>query len=325
MANAYSASDSRLKAIGFLGLLVVLAAGCQGRPIPMAAARGTTALIPIGGGGNATGEGQWMGYGTANVEDRQRGRLRIFLDSDPDVELTVRGVARVSADRASPAGLSVGADYGLGDQVVAMVDIPTNAPLGDFYLYALRYTYQWNGSAWVEQELVGQGPDYQGSLEILPEVRSPTPLEAHLLGTWHDITASIPDFVPHPKLRFVVQSGPTLLGATQFTVTYPSSRVLIHGVVAEPIAQDDVDWGKSALISYTQPSADVIDVQAVAPTGAARPAFAIIFTLIRPNDPPASGGGPVTVSDFTFSDVQAWDVSGVAVTPTVPAASKKIF
>lgn len=309
----------------FIGLLAVLMLACQGYPIPLAAARGTTVLIPIGGGGFNSGEGALMGYGSPTLEDRQRGRLRLWLDSNPDVELLVRGVSRVRADRASPAGLSQGADFGLGDQVVVLVDVPTDAPLGDWPVDARRYTFQWNGSAWQEQELVGEGPAYQGSLEVLPEVRSQTPLSAFLFGAWHDVNATIPEFVPRPKFRFAVQAGASVLGATSFTVTYPSSRIAIHGIVAEPIDVDSVDWGPSALISYSEPTPGTLDVDCVIPTGAARPAFGIVFELTHPNDPPASGGGPVTTSDFIFSNVQAWGLAGAVLTPTVPAGQKKIF
>jgi hypothetical protein len=306
--------------------LALLTIACQGRPIPTAAARGTTVLIPIGGGGFATGEGPLMGYGTATVEDRQRGRLRLWLDSNPDVELPVRGVSRVRADRASLAGLSQGVDTGLGDQVVAMVDVPTDAPLGNWLVYARRYAFHWNGSAWVEQELLlTEAPNYHGELEVLPEIRSATALEGFFTNVWQDVTANVPQFVPHPKFRFIVQATSTPLGSARFTVTYPQSRVVIHGIVAEPVDNDSVDWGPSALLSYSEPIPGVLDVQAVIPTGVARPAFGIVFQLTHPNDPPASGGGPVTTADFVFSNVKAWDVSGAVLTPAVPAGQKKIF
>lgn len=318
--------DSRIVLIAATALLAVAQAACHGRPIPLAAARGTTVLIPIGGGGNNTGEGVLMGYGSPTLDDWQRGRLRLWLDSDPDVELPVRGVARVRADRASPAGLSQGPDLGLGDQVVAMVDVPSDAPTGEYFVLARRYTFQWNGSAWVEQELPPeQAPSYQGTLEVLPEVRSQTPLEAYLLGQWNQIAGNVPEFVPHPKFRFVVQATATPIGSTSFTVTYPSSRIAIHGIVAEPIDVDSTDWGPSALISFSEPTPGTLDVRCVAPTGVARPAFGIVFALTHPSDPPASGGGPVSTADFGISNVQAWDVSGAVLSPTVPALQKKIF
>jgi hypothetical protein len=239
----FSTFDGR--ATGAVLLLALLAVACQGQPIPLAAAQGSSVLIPIGGGGLALGEGPLMGYGSPTHDDWQRGRLRLWLDADPDgvdddVELPVRGVARVSADRASPAGLSQSANsWELGDQVVVVVDVPIDAPLGPWPVYARRYMQQWNGASWQEQELdVAQAPSYHGALEVLPEVSSPTPLEAFLFGYWQPVTANVADLVPHPKLRFVVQASPgpsTPLGAARFTVTYPASRLAVHGVVAEPI------------------------------------------------------------------------------------------
>ena len=328
MEGAHATSELRIGAFTWIALLALLTVACQGRPMPLAAARGTSVLIPIGGGGAATGEGLLMGYGSPTLEDRQRGRLRLWLDSNPDVELPVRGVARVRADRASPAGLSQGADWGLGDQVVAVVDVPDDAPLGNFGVYARRYTFQWNGSAWQEQELpLAEAPNYHGELEVLPEVRSPTSLEAYLFGDWQPVAANIPQFVPRPKFRFVVQVGATPIGSARFTVTYPEDRVAIHGIVAEPIDVDSVDWGPSALISFSEPTPGVLDVYSVAPTGVAKPAFGIIFELTNPGDPPppVGGGGPVSMADFVISNVQAWDLSGAVLSPTVPAIQKKIF
>lgn len=315
--------------IALLALLAFGTLACQGQPVPIAAARGTSVLIPIGGGGIATGEGPLMGYGSPTLEDRQRGRLRLWLASDPDVELPVRGVSRVRADRASPAGLSQGENWELGDQVVAIVDVPTAAPLGNFPIYARRYTFQWNGSAWVEQGLApAEAPNYHGFLEVLPEVRSPTPLEAFLFNAWNDVT-TLPAVVPNPTLRFVVQAGGgpgnAVIGSARFTITYPQSRVAIQGIVAEPIDTDTVDWGPSALISFSEPTPGTLTVHCVAPAGVVKPAFGIVFTLTHPNDPPASGGGPVSITDFVISNVQAWNVSGAALSPTVPAAQRVIF
>jgi hypothetical protein len=330
VAGIHATSDPRLGVITLIALLAIVTVACQGRPIPLAAARGTSVLIPIGGGGVVTNEGVLMGYGSPTLEDRQRGRLRLWLDSNPDVELPVRGVARVRADRASPAGLSQGSNYVLGDQVVAVVDVPATAPLGDWGVYARRYTFQWNGATWQEQELpLGEAPSYQGSLEVLPEVRSQTPLEAFLFGAWQDVDAFIPELVPHPKFRFVIQAGGgpgnAVIGSARFTVAYPQDRLAIHGIVAEPVGADSIDWGPSALISFSEPTAGVLDVYSIAPAGVVKPAFGIVFELTHPSDPPASGGGPVSTADFVISNVQAWDVSGAVLSPTVPAVQKKIF
>jgi hypothetical protein len=204
-----------------------------------------------------------------------------------------------------------------------VVDVPTDAPLGTWDVFAERHRLQWSGSAW-QEVLVPSSPTYGGYLQVVDGIGEQTPLEAYLFGGWHDVNANIPGFVPYPKFRFVIQSG-TPIGSARFTVTYPFSRLLIHGIVAEPIADDSVDWGPSALISYAEPYPGVLDVSCVAPEGVVAPAFAIVFELTHPSDPPASGGGRVTTADFVVSDVQAWDVSGAALTTTVPGLEKQIF
>jgi hypothetical protein len=302
----------------------------------MTAVRGSTVLIPVGGGG--TIEGRTMGYGTSPLPDGtperrdwQRGRLRIWLDSDPwdavppEGELLVRAITRVRPDRASPAGLSEGQDYWLGDQVALVVDIPSTAPLGWFYLIVERVVPQWDGTDWDQEVTAPSSPYYRGTIEIVDGSGIPTPFDAWADAWTGNASGAIPGFVPYPKFRFVVQASTTPIGSMRFTVNYPASRILVHGIVAEPIDLDSVDWGPGALISYTEPTPGVLEVNCVAPEGVVQPAFSIVFELTHPGDPPASGGGPAVNADFTFSGVQAWDVSGAALVPTVPNGQKRIF
>jgi hypothetical protein len=312
-------------AIGIVAL-AILALACQGQPVPLAAARGTTALIPIGGGGHNLGDGVLMGYGTTGDLDYQRGRLRLWLDVEPgpDVELTVRGIARVSPDAASRTGLNLdqGDGYQHSGQVVMAVDIPTTAPLGNWYLLTKRFVYQWNSgtSTWDEVETT-QAPVYQYQLEILPEVRSPTPFEGFAVSNTFDVSQEVLDFKPLPKLRFNFNS--VTVGATSFTVTYPASRATIRGVLAEPLSDTDA-WAATALISYAEPTPGTLEVDCVIPAGVTQPAFAIVFELTNPTAPPPVGG-PLAPSDFLISGIQAWNVSGAPVSASVPAAQKKIF
>jgi hypothetical protein len=310
-----------------IALLAIMTMACQGKPIPMTAVRGTSVLIPVGAGTTFNNEGLQMGFGTPTLLDWQRGRLHITLDSESGFPLPVRGVSRVRADRASPAGLSEANPlvnpFWLGDQVVALVDVPGNAPLGLHDVYVTRYIRHWDGTDWDQEIAAAPAPSYNGTLEIVAGAGSPTPFEAFIFD-WTDVSGAIPGFVPYPKFRFVVQSGSTPIGSAHFTVTYPASRISIRGVVAEPIDTDSIDWGPSAFISYSD-TPGVLQVSCVAPEGVIQPAFAIVFDLIHPSAPPASGGGPAVNADFVFSNVQAWDVSGAALTPTVPNGQKKIF
>jgi len=308
-------------------VLVLALAACQGQPVPLAAARGTTVLIAIGGGGSSLGDGVRMGYGTAGDPDYQRGRLRLWLDVNPgaDVELTVRGIARVAADPASPAGLNGGIqEKELSGQVVLLVDIPDTTPVGTWPLYAQRHVPQWNsGSSTWEEVSTTPAPEYQYDLEVLPEVRSPTPFTGYtdFTGEIPDISEEVLDFKPLPKFRFTFSNQ--TVGALRFTITYPPNRAAVRAVLTEPLG-DTTAWGQNALISYTEATQGTLVVSCVAPTGVFAAAFAVVFELTNPTAAPPVGG-PLTTSDFVISGIQAWDVSGAAATVSVPAASKKIF
>jgi hypothetical protein len=315
------------RAAGALALIGLLTLACQGQPVPLAAAQGTTVTIPIGGGGFNLGDGVRMGYGSDGDLDYQRGRLRFWLDVEPgpDVELTVRGIARVSPDPSSRAGLNLGADYEHSGQVVVMVDIPTTAPIGTWYVYARRFTYQWNSgtSTWDEQEDTVNVPSYQYQLEILPELGSPTPFEGYAINNFFDVSEEVLDFKPLPKFRFMLAGTAGVLGAAQFTITYPSARAAVRAVLAEPLSDTDT-WAAQALISYTEPTPGTLDVSCVAPAGVTGPAFAIVFELTNPTAPPPVGGA-LSTADFVISGVQAWNLSGTPVSPSVPSGQKAIY
>lgn len=282
-------------------------------------------MIPLGSGGFNFGEGVLMGYGTEGDLDYQRGRLRLWLDVEPgsDVELTVRGIARVSPDAASRAGLSLGADWEHPGQVVVLADLPSTAPVGVWPVYAERHLYQWNSgtSTWDEQAASVNAPLYQYALEVLSEVRSPTPFEGFALSNPHDVSDEVLDFKPLPKLRFNFNN--VTVGAVNFTVTYPSGRAAIRAVLAEPVSDTD-PWARRALISYSETSPGTLLVSCVAPNGVFAPAFGIVFELTHPTDPPPTGG-PLSTSDFVISGIQAWNLSGASMSANVLAASKQIF
>ncbi len=324
MERLHSAFEKR--ALAAVALLALATIACQGQPVPLAAARGTTVMIPVGSGGYNFGEGSLMAYGTEGDLDYQRGRLRLWLRIPPadDRELEVRGIARVSPDSASRAGLSLGADWELPGQVVVLADIPVDAPVGVWPVDVYRHLYQWNSatSTW-DEELAptGAAPAYQFELEVLPEVRSPTPLQGFALGNTHDVSDEVLDFKPLPKLRFSL--NPNSAGAINFTVSYPSNRALIRAVLAEPLADTDA-WASKALISYSEPTPGTLAVSCVVPTGVSTPAFGIVFELTHPTDPPPVGG-PLAPSDFVISGVQAWNVSGASISASVQGASKRIF
>src|SRR5262245_59843903 len=103
--------------------------GCQTRPIPLSAQRGSTVVIPLSWG---TG---LFGYGGTEYTDYQRGQMVFRLDSLTGFELTTRfSTIAVASPRASFGATATSA----GGQVVSLVDIPVGAPLGTHALYVVR-------------------------------------------------------------------------------------------------------------------------------------------------------------------------------------------
>jgi hypothetical protein len=283
-------------------------------------------MIPIGGGGFNLGDGVRMGYGTSGSPDYQRGFLKLWLDAPvPDVEreLIVRGIARVSPDPASAASLDPGGgDFDHSGQVVMLADVPSNAPLGIWNVYAERFQYAWDGAAWAPQQNTTEAPDYQYQLEILEQASSgSTPFEG-LAGPFFidDLSTSVLRFKPLPKLRFQFNNT---FGALRFNVTYPSNRVAIRAVIAEPI-DDSIDWAAQASISNSEFLPGTLAVTCVIPAGITKPTFAIVFDLLDPTAAPPLGG-PVLKSDFVISEAEGWDVSGSPVAAPLTFGSKAIY
>jgi hypothetical protein len=323
-----------------MAMLGLCALACQGKPLPLVAPLGSTVFIPIGSGGaiGTTAEGSRMGYGTESAPDFQRGRLRLWLDVDPqgdagDVELAVRSVGRAAPDPASPSGIGIDALGNVADlagQVVVVADVPDATAFGgvelpaEFGVYARRYVPQWNGMDWSTEAQVSPAPAYEGRLTILDSEGASTPFEARVGTLWWDTTPYLPEFVPLPRLRFEVSASATSLGAVRLLVAYPSSRVAIRAVLADPL-NDAKAWGRGALVSFSEDTPGLLEIRAVVPGGVVRPVFGLVFELTHPEDPPTQGGGPVTLSDFTFSTVEAWDLNGAAVSASVTTSSKKIL
>jgi hypothetical protein len=320
-------TSSRLEAPRLLLAAALAALACEGRPLPLTAAKGSTVVIPIGSGGTAQfGEGDKTGFGAPNASDPQRGRLRLWLDDGSNCsnvptpepssrDLQVRAVTRVVADPATYAALDLGAQAGeQAGQVVVIADVAPSAPVGTFLVCIRRYTKSsWNGTEWVEQ--VAASPSYGAQLTVLSATGASTPFEANV-GAWLPLeTLGVQfDFTPLPRLRFAVSTPPDA-GAVHVALTYPSDRAVVWSVLAEPLGESGT-WSRGALVSFSEPTPGVLDIRALIPEGVNDPVFSIVFELTQPEAAPPIGG-PLQTGNFVFSTVEAWDVSGAPVAASV--------
>lgn len=324
MGNQRAASILRSPTSLLLFALAALA--CEGRPVPLTAVQGSSVLIPISDA-DPQANGPLIGYGTEDLPDWQRGRLKLWLDMTPpfaaDVELTVRSVARAAPDPASLAGLGQGAAPGQTGQVIVLADVPAAAEPGEWPIRVERYVLQYTPSGPVEQS--SQAPTYHGTLKVVAGDEPSTPFEAYLslAGVWAPVPQFVPDVIPLPRLRFIVNTT-GLAGAVRVVISYPSNRVLVRKVLADPIG-NTTPWGYGALVTSSESTPGILDIGCIAPSGVNDPAFAIVFELTHPEDDPASGGGPVAASNFAISSVQAFNLNGAQISASVPASNKKIL
>lgn len=155
-----------------LGAVVPFAAACGGPTVPLSAQAGSSIVIPLTG--DAVSPVGTIGFGSELIEDHQRGRL-VFRLSGPGTELRTRATAAVRAARANASAGNV--------QIVSLVDIPADSPVGTFEIDVARRFRDLSG-------VVQETPiPYQGAIAVLPHeldydcdqivdrVGTPTPLE----------------------------------------------------------------------------------------------------------------------------------------------------
>src|SRR5262245_27152442 len=136
------------QAVATLLLVTAGILGCQTRPIPLSAQRGSTVVLPLSWG---TG---LFGYGGTEYTDYQRGKMVFRLDGAAGFELTTR-FSTIAAP--SPRAI-LGTSGSAGGQVISLVDIPLAAPLGTHSVFVARNQ---GGSDYPFT--------YGGQLKILPE------------------------------------------------------------------------------------------------------------------------------------------------------------
>jgi hypothetical protein len=291
----------------------VVSIGCQGRIAPLAAQQGSTVLIPL----NDEGSAAPVGYGGTLAEDYQRGTLVYRLDGPAGPELVTRATGQALPPPSAPLARQ---SFAPKRQVVSLVDIPANAPLGTHTLHVVRERLE--GGVPVEYP----GPDYEGEITILPETLvvdapggpevvtgAPTPFEkfACLFGNcaWSDATAHVRDAIPLPELRIAVSGD---VAALELEIVYPTAVIAVQDLY-EPPGQR---VSHLARVWYAESPPGVLRVGAVA--GAAPfSTLALAFSLV---DGPAAILDP---ADVTVSVVGAWSESGAPVSASV--VSKQIY
>jgi hypothetical protein len=283
-----------LVALSLLGLAALLGA-CMGQPIGLSAQRGSTIAIPLQGDGTF-GATAPVGYGGSAYTDVQRGELVFQLDGPGGFELTTRLAMETDISRRlfTIHGLTA-------RQILVMVDIPIDAPLGTHSLYLV------NRLDGVDTPVV---PAYEGQIKILPESievalagggtetisGAPTPLEFYNDG-WQPIDPTWP--IPMPsfevKLNKVRGTGGDGRRASSIVaqISFPDPRANVLRVL--PVAPDrDHYWISNAGGTTT--------IQGVGLTAQPLAPFLVVFEN--------TAGEPLLLSEFQLSIVKATDQFG---------------
>jgi hypothetical protein len=296
--------------------LVLIGSACGGAPLPLAGRAGTTVGIAVA---SDVLEGGLLGFGATGfdafgIADRQRGRLVFELDTTAvrgaPLRLAPRVVTRVVPDPAT--GLSLEPDAHLVTlsgvaQVLALVDIPADAPVGTFDLRIRR------------QDADGRplpGPSYLQRFEVLPNPGGGAawnPLRAfHPHGSL-DLVAGgqVAGLYPWPKavLPIVPAAGGAPVHAAHLRVAYPSARVEAVLRVYDDRRSDD-----GAIVQWRDDGAGAVTIDWIAPEPTAFRALAVVF---RPREPFA---GAVAPADFAVLESAFWDAQGRSTPAGVGAA-----
>jgi hypothetical protein len=287
--------------------LVLSGAACSAPPLPLAGRAGTTVGIAVG---SDLLEGPLFGFGASTydafgISDDQRGRLVFELDTravtGAALRLDPRVVTRVVPDPAT--GLALEPDAHLLPlagvaQVLALVDIPADAPVGVFDLRIRRVDRAGGPLA---------GPSYLQRFEVLPNPGGGTAHNPFLVFHPHgslDLLASgqAAGLYPWPKLvlALVPGTGGAPLHAAHLSLAYPADRV--DSILR---VYDDRRSDHGAIVQWR---ADIgsgrVAIDWIAPEPTAFHALAVVF---RPREPFA---GPVAPADFPVLEAAFYDADG---------------
>ena len=208
--------------------VVVSLAACGGPSVPLQAQAGASVVIPLTGERVAMPD--LIGFGSDLVEDPQRGEL-VFRLRGTETELLTRATSAIRLGRSNKEGGHV--------QIVSLVDIPADSPVGTFPLDVVRRFRDATGS------LQESPVPYLGVLSVLPHaldfdcdqtvdsVGTPTPWGV-LLG--EDVSFPIradaqKRLVQHPELLLRLNG---VANAVELELDYPTGLIEIEEVTASP-------------------------------------------------------------------------------------------
>jgi hypothetical protein len=294
---------------------VLATAACTGDPIPLSAQAGSTIVLPFSDADDAVLEPiAQVAYGGTEYADPQRGSLVVQLDQAGGFELTTRLAFLAEAPVESPMG--PGGLYGaldFGRNLLLVVDIPTDAPLGTHSLHVVHR--RTTGGVVVDVPV----DDSPGSLAILPNAvqagaetiyGSPTPTQAWVNGTLYPIDlADLATVIPDPSFGVAVTtpSGTPPEGDSRYVsyaaveVSYPSDVIDIVRVVASEPTESLV-WHRDDL-QGTLRIFSLVRSKKGAPTGLGP--VRVVFALDDPE------GDVLDLADVTALLQEADDQSGI--------------
>lgn len=242
----------RLLAVALVGLLVAVALACTSRPIAMSAARGTTIVFPIGPDAPNTP----VGFATTSLgrADRQFGNTVFVLKkrvgtesptqcSGTQHDLVVRWITRAWPDPASPAGISnsLGGYGGIQGQVLAAIDIPSSALLGE-YCWSIRNEVadpnappETEGDIfrfWSSAPYASMG--YFEIVQGIAEPNIPNPLEGFYgNGVPWALGGGMAELIPYHKIAYELVGSSPRPAAGDIVFTYPEHKIVVKTVYEE--------------------------------------------------------------------------------------------
>lgn len=253
-----------------LPALLWLTTGCQGRPIPLTAVKGSTMVIPLE---NPTGYDRSVapiGYGGTQLpEDYQRGRLiyqltdgvggPLVLDANGQpIELITRATATAAPSRRAPKASIV---HSLGSEtLVSVVDIPTTAPTGTFGLHVVNRRIE-GGQAVDTPWAPERQPSSQ--FEIVGVTGDSTPFEA-FFNNWLDVESDLPLVVPQPAVEIDVTTACALssctgsappVAAVELEILYPDAVIDIANVISTHATAPVLVWSDDDAVGTLRVSA----------------------------------------------------------------------
>jgi len=314
------------------GVALAVSLGCQGQPIPLTVAAGSTMLLPVSTGA----------YGSLIADsaspsrtDHQRGDLVVVIcpasfndttctrSGTTRFYLTTRYVASVWPDPASPAGIRgylnfyggalSGTGAPLAAQELAILEVPANvSPTNAEYYVSVRSRP--HGSPQGQGETLAEDQPRR-TIRVAPPAAAgfgfsdPTLIHAYAFGAGLDIgvTQDLQDLIPYPSVvvKLNLENNPLLFPAAgEIEVGYVSSLVRIKSVY------EDRHLGRRSIVEWTDNGAGTLKILFIDPRRCTT-SLRIAYDLVN-----GAQSGPVSLSAFSVNAAgsRSFDLDGVVQT-----------